>query len=85
MTAYRFVTLTCDECGEVSDGGMDRSVKQARATARADGWGYEHRRDICPSHRGYTRICGDGFSVWVRDDTLARIGIPANQPANPAT
>ena len=56
MTAYRFVTLTCDECGEISDGGMDRSVKEARATARAEGWAYQHRRDICPAHRGYRRM-----------------------------
>ena len=55
MTAYRFVTLTCDACGEISDGGMDRTVKAARATARAEGWAHDGRGDTCPSHNGYRR------------------------------
>lgn len=38
MTAYRFVTLTCDHCGEIYDGGCDRTVKEALAGASRDGW-----------------------------------------------
>jgi hypothetical protein len=68
VTAYRFVTLTCDECGEVSDGGMDLSVKAARATARAEHWTYEGRRDICPRHHGYY-WCDVGG--WIYDPAIA--------------
>lgn len=38
MTAYRFVTLTCDRCGEVNDGGIVRTVREARSIAAAEGW-----------------------------------------------
>lgn len=64
MTAYRFVTLTCDECGEISDGGHDVTVTAARATARAEGWTYQQNRDLCPRHRGYRHVEGIG---WVKD------------------
>ncbi len=48
MTAYRFVTLTCDRCGEIHEGGTDTTVAQAREGAAAEGWRYERRRDLCP-------------------------------------
>lgn len=59
MTAYRFVTLTCDECGEIWDGGTDRTVTQARRGAKAVGWKYDRARgDTCPLHNGYWRSDG---------------------------
>jgi len=61
VTAYRFVTLTCDECGEISDGGMDRTVREARATARANGWQHDERGDTCPLHNGYRRLPMGGY------------------------
>lgn len=54
MTAYRFVTITCDGCGEVFDPGQARSVKEARLGAEGEGWvmrryghHYEDRCGIC--------------------------------------
>jgi len=38
VTAYRFWTLTCDTCGEVSDAGMSRTTYQAIVFARSEGW-----------------------------------------------
>lgn len=38
MTAYRFVTLTCDTCGEVFDDGMCVTVADARRQAGKQGW-----------------------------------------------
>lgn len=55
MTAYRFVTLTCDECGEIHDSGESSTVKDARQCASAEGWHYEKRRDTCPLHHGFRR------------------------------
>jgi hypothetical protein len=63
VTAYRFVTLTCDLCGEISDGGTDRTVREARATAKAEGWKHDARGDTCPKHNGWTRL---GYG-WERD------------------
>ena len=40
MTAYRFVTLTCDRCGEVYDSGTPRTTREARAQARREGWAH---------------------------------------------
>lgn len=53
MTAYRFVTLTCDACGELFDSGDSRSVKDARAKARAEHWRHVQREDLCPLHFGH--------------------------------
>lgn len=48
MTAYRFVTLTCDSCGEIWDGGTDRTARQARFGARSVGWTQPERsQDRC--------------------------------------
>ncbi len=33
MTAYRFVTLTCDSCGEVFDDGASLRIPEARRRA----------------------------------------------------
>lgn len=38
MTAYRFVTLTCDGCGEIWDYGIHTRFASARQAARAMGW-----------------------------------------------
>lgn len=38
MTAYRFVTLTCDICGAVWDYGITLKVREARAIAAGQGW-----------------------------------------------
>lgn len=48
MTAYRFVTLTCDQCGEIYDSGTHVKVQETRHAAAREGWRYERRRDICP-------------------------------------
>ena len=48
MTAYRFVTLTCDQCGEIWDGESVVRVTEAREHAAAAGWRYKHRHDLCP-------------------------------------
>lgn len=68
MTAYRFVTLTCDVCGEISDGGTDRTVSQARATAKAAGWKRNGRTDECPRHHGYYWSEPGG---WIYDPAIA--------------
>lgn len=49
MSAYRFWTLTCDECGEISDGGMDMTKREAKQTARNAGWKvtFGGNRDLC--------------------------------------
>lgn len=49
MTAYRFVTLTCDRCGEIYDYGSDKTAGMARSHAAAEGWRYLQRRDLCPN------------------------------------
>lgn len=46
MTAYRFVTLTCDRCGEVFEGSHP-GVPATRELASREGWRYERRRDLC--------------------------------------
>lgn len=38
MTSYRFVTLTCDDCGEIWDDGINTLVAPARRSARTAGW-----------------------------------------------
>lgn len=68
MTAYRLVTLTCDVCGEISDGGMDRTVAEARATAKAAGWKRNGRADECPRHHGYYWSEPGG---WIYDPVIA--------------
>jgi hypothetical protein len=56
MTAYRFVTLTCDECGEIHDDGQSRGIRAARADAKEHGWHYSRERgDTCPLHHGWRR------------------------------
>lgn len=50
MTAYRFVTLTCDSCGKVWDNGIIVTVAEARRKAARDGWGQPAKgRDQCGS------------------------------------
>lgn len=50
MTAYRFVTLTCDGCGEIHDAGQSRNATEARTAAAAEGW--RHRRGEGPHETG---------------------------------
>jgi hypothetical protein len=39
VTAYRFVTLTCDSCGEVFDDGASLRIPEARRRAAWEqGW-----------------------------------------------
>ena len=56
MTAYRFVTLTCDNCGEVYDNGLNIRIPECRESARREGWarGINGRTtDYCPKcHAG---------------------------------
>lgn len=73
MTAYRFVTLTCDglrpvngndmPCGEIHDPGMARTVQDARRSAASEGWRFQAGQDLCPRHFGYMRV----GSSWVRE------------------
>lgn len=57
MTAYRFVTLTCDRCGEIFDEGIQTRVRECREAAAVRGWRYERRRDLCP-------ICKNAGGGW---------------------
>jgi hypothetical protein len=66
MSAYRFVTLTCDKCFEIFDGGTDRTVKDAREHAASQGWSHPSRsQDLCP-------ICS-GTHVRSGEFTLLRV------------
>jgi len=48
VTAYRFVTLTCDSCGAVFDSGIHATVGGVRASAYYAGWRQPVRgRDQC--------------------------------------
>lgn len=48
MSAYRFVTLTCDSCGEVYDDGIITKVAEARRQASFAGWTQPSRgQDRC--------------------------------------
>ena len=69
MTAYRFVTLTCDECGEIFDSGNSKAVSDARGQAKAEGWQYRRHQDLCPRHFGYIASSVIG---WVYMPDLAR-------------
>jgi len=69
MTAYRFVTLTCDGCGEIFDSGDSRSVRDARAQARAEAWRYVQREDLCPRHFGYY---SSDVAGWVYHPVIAK-------------
>lgn len=65
MSAYRFVTITCDGCSEVWDEDTTTSIQEARKWARTrHGWRTERRAvddgwgggpslknfDYCPRH-----------------------------------
>lgn len=63
MTAYRFVTLTCDRCGEIWDDGIDVRVRETRDAAARAGWRYELRRDLCPR----CKHAGGGWPVRHED------------------
>lgn len=61
MTAYRFVTLTCDGCGEIHDDGRSVTVPAARVSAAREGW--RHRRGVGPHETGpgpgkHLDLCG---------------------------
>ncbi|GAT07656.1 ABC-type dipeptide transport system, periplasmic component [Mycolicibacterium novocastrense] len=68
MTAYRFVTLTCNSCGEVFDTGQARSVREARTAACAEGWRYYQREDLCPRHFGY---CFSEVAGWIYNPQIS--------------
>lgn len=64
MTAYRFVTLTCDRCGEIYDSGSCHYVRSARRNAGYEGWttrtGDDRRiQDWCGQCSGNTTRIGD--------------------------
>ena len=51
VSAYRFVTITCDVCGEIWDYGAETRVSGARKFAKSMGWSRgEGGTDICPRH-----------------------------------
>ncbi|MET4143935.1 hypothetical protein ABIB45_000802 [Arthrobacter sp. UYCo732] len=58
MTAYRFVTLTCDSCGEVFDDGASLRIPEARRRAAFEGgWATGAatrlgKTDYCPRCKG---------------------------------
>lgn len=59
MSAYRFVTLTCDECGEIFDDGQSVGIRECRTNAAAENWRYDRTRgDTCPKHNGWVLING---------------------------
>lgn len=53
MSAYRFVTLTCDGCGEIWDEGYETRTVNARKRAARRGWRVVGKgrdaRDYCTS------------------------------------
>ena len=65
MSAYRFVTLTCDDCGEIFD-ESDRTIPNARSAAKRLGWTRDGKKDLCPRHNGYKWF--DGFG-WVKEES----------------
>ena len=70
MTAYRFATLTCDDCGQIWDGGTDRTFAQARAGARSEGWHQPTRgTDQCGICRGTHILLGE--HTLVKADVFA--------------
>ncbi|WP_061001529.1 hypothetical protein [Mycolicibacterium mucogenicum] len=69
MTAYRYVTITCDLCGEICDPGMAKTVRAARAAARAEGWKHVSGQDHCPRHYGYY---SSEVSGWLYDPVLSK-------------
>lgn len=61
MSAYRFVTLTCDGCGEIHDSGSSATVAHARKVARAEAWTSPARNDDrCPVCSGTHEHILDG-------------------------
>lgn len=63
MSAYRFVTLTCDWCGEIHDPGGARSAAEARESAKDEGWHpMGSGKDACPAHFGYIRLGPFGWN-----------------------
>lgn len=76
MTAYRFVTLTCDACGEISDSGESRNVHEARQHAKAERWRVLLRKDLCPRHFGYyySDVSGWIYNPGIASDYAARSG-----------
>lgn len=49
MSAYRFITLTCDVCGEIYDPGFGTITKKVRNNAKQEGWkSTKHSEDFCP-------------------------------------
>lgn len=80
MTAYRFVTLTCDECYEIWDDGQSKKIRDARASAKTAGWIFRDGQDLCPVHLGYHRTA---FG-YERDDAVpgySGFGKPLTSPA----
>lgn len=71
MSAYRFVTLTCDRCGEIFDPGTETSVRAVRGMARPYGWqirwGQNRRmQDWCGMCCGtHERVPGVGDTVRI--------------------
>ena len=49
MSAYRFVTLTCDGCGEIWDHGCINNKVEARRMAKRHGWLSRGNDDRCPT------------------------------------
>lgn len=48
MSAYRFVTLTCDACGEIFDHGIHTRVRECRTyAAKRFGWSSRNGYDYC--------------------------------------
>lgn len=64
MTAYRFVTLTCDSCGEIWDDGMSKRFGEARSSARQAGWvRMGTTGDLCGVCNGTHEQIGGGLGI----------------------
>lgn len=71
MTSYRFVTLTCDGCGEIFDPGTARTVSDCRRYARAYGWANRGLDDRCGVCEGTYEPDPLGADMPIRKETRA--------------
>lgn len=57
MSIQRMIDVTCDaeDCYEVTE-GSSWTAKEARIRAREDGWVRRAGLDLCPKHKGKSRL-----------------------------
>ena len=82
MTAYRFVTLTCDSCGEIFDNGLAMTFPEARKSARNYGWSHKGSRDYCPRRSCVAAAAAENVAPAPHvHDAMCVLECPAKQAA----